>query len=274
MSSACSCVAASANHHDLSSAGLADAARSAAAAVEMPRAQVNVLAQKEGLILIKAQNETGFEGVRFKPEACGLLCKPFKAHYKAGGRIEHLGYFSSGTEGALAYARRLGPEASKAAAAAAAAARKSAPRPTKKQKVKAEQEVVAPETSGCSQVGGSSGASRGNSCAGSSGASGGTARLPAAARRAAPPPTESTACDPAAKLRGQLTEERLALMTAIMHARTLAAGSGAGGAPTAKELHAAVGGPTTTVAAVKKAMSLLVAMQRAGVPLPGAGEPS
>ena len=46
-----------------------------------------------------------------------------------------------------------------------------------------------------------------------------------------------------------------------------------------KELHAAVGEPRwklppTTLAAVKKAMSLLVAMQRAGMPPPTASAPS
>ena len=154
---AASAAAASARHHDLTPAGLAAAARSAAAAaVEVTAAQVNKIAQKEGLVLVKARNETGFEGVCFRPAACALLSKPFKARaagansrlalfltrhdldltlsptltkarYEAGERIEHLGYFSSPAEGALAYARRLGPAACKAAAAAAKRAAPPAP---------------------------------------------------------------------------------------------------------------------------------------------------
>ena len=144
---AASAAAASARHHDLTPAGLAAAAYSAAAAaVEVTAAEIHTLAQKEGLVLVKARNETGFEGVRFRPAACALLSKPFKARhgpnpnpspasttlapililtltltkarYEAGERIEHLGYYSSPVEGALAYARRVGPTACKAAAAA------------------------------------------------------------------------------------------------------------------------------------------------------------
>ena len=77
---AASAAAASARHHDLTPAGLAVAARSAAAAaVEVTAAQVHKTAQKEGLVLVKARNETGFEGVCFRPSACALLSKPFKA---------------------------------------------------------------------------------------------------------------------------------------------------------------------------------------------------
>jgi hypothetical protein len=79
---AASAAAASARHHDLTPAGLAAAACSAAAAaVEVTAAQIHTLAQKEGLVLVKARNETGFEGVRFRPSACALLSKPFKARY-------------------------------------------------------------------------------------------------------------------------------------------------------------------------------------------------
>ena len=139
---AASAAAASARHHDLTPAGLAAAARSAAAAaVEVTAAQVHKTAQKEGLVLVKARNETGFEGVCFRPSACALLSKPFKARatgpnltpdltltrhdldltlsltltkarYEAGERIEHLGYFSSPEEGALArIALRVAPAA-------------------------------------------------------------------------------------------------------------------------------------------------------------------
>ena len=77
---AASAAAASARHHDLTPAGLAAAARSAAAAaVEVTAAQVHKIAQKEGVVLVKARNETGFEGVCFRPSACALLSKPFKA---------------------------------------------------------------------------------------------------------------------------------------------------------------------------------------------------
>ena len=99
----------------------------------------------------------------------------------------------------------------------------------------------------------------------------------------ATPPAVSTDNAVQAKLRGQLTEERLALMAAmVVHTRTRAEAGAAGAAgaapPTAKELHAAVGEarwklPPTTMAAVKKAMSLLVAMQRAGMPPPTASGP-
>ena len=270
------------HHHDLSPAGLAHAACSAAAAaVEVTVAQVHTLAKAEKLVLVKALNETGFEGVRFRPAACALLCKPFKARYEAGEGIEHLGYFSSPVEGALAYARRLGPAASKAAAATvAAAARRAAPPPAKKQKMS--KDKAAPHNvDGSSCVGKSSDASRASARA-CSGDGDSTARGPAAEKGAslAPQSAESIADALQAKLQAQLTVERLALMAAIVHTRTLAGGGAAGAAPpTAKELHAAVGEPRwnlppPTLAAVKKTMSLLVAMQRAGMPLPGAaGEP-
>ena len=124
---------------------------------------------------------------------------------------------------------------------------------------------------------------RGGGAAGAAGAAG-AGRLPPPAKvvvaaRAAPPAV-STDNAVQAKLRGQLTEERLALMAAmVVHTRTRAEGRAAGEAPpTAKELHAAVGEPRwklppTTMAAVKKAMSLLVAMQRAGMPPPTACAP-
>lgn len=106
---------------DLSATGLAAAASKAAAAVAEPLAKVKKGAQKEGLALVPASNTSGFEGVCFAPSRCSLLTKPYKARLTVGSFIEHLGYFSSAAEGALAYSRRLGPQASQLAAEAAGA---------------------------------------------------------------------------------------------------------------------------------------------------------
>jgi len=291
---AASAAAASASHHDLSPSGLAAAACSAAAAAsEVTTAQVNTLAQKEGLVLVKARNETGFEGVRFRPAACALLCKPFKARYEAGKQIEHLGYFSSPAEGALAYARRVGPAACKAAAAAAKRAAppggetEAAPK-KKRQKQKAGAQKTDASEERCCDVGTSSNASRAGvgarsgappagGVAGGGAAGGRAARLAAGEKSAAPAlqPAERESAEEAAKAAAD-AKLRAQLMAAIVHARACATLSGAS-PPTAKELHAAVceplhALPPTTLAAVKKCMSLLVAMQRAGVPHPAAGE--
>ena len=333
---AASAAAASARHHDLTPAGLAAAARSAAAAaVEVTAAQVHKTAQKEGLVLVKARNETGFEGVCFRPSACALLSKPFKARatgpnltpdltltrydldltlsptltkarYEAGERIEHLGYFSSPEEGALAYARRLGPAACKAAAAAAKRAAPPAPpedkaegtpkkkKQKKKQEAGPQQTEASGGTSSDARLRGAGAHSRaargaaGGGAAGSSvvgdgavggGVTGGAARLPAAEKRAPAQRTESEIAEEQAKAEAKAAADarlREQLMAAIVQARTRATLAGAP-PPTAKELHAAVsepchGLPPTSLAAVKKCMSLLVAMQRAGTPQPAAGE--
>ena len=329
---AASAAAASARHHDLTPAGLAAAARSAAAAaVEVTAAQVHKIAQKEGLVLVKARNETGFEGVCFRPSACALLSKPFKARatgpnltpdltltrydlelalsptltkarYEAGERVEHLGYFSSPEEGALAYARRLGPAACKAAAAAAKRAAPPAPPEgeadgaPKKKKQKQKQEAGPQQTEasggtssdarlrGAGAHSRAAGGAAGGGAAGSSAAcggavGGGAARLPAAEKRAPAQRTESEIAEQQAKAEAKAAADaklREQLMAAIVQARTRATLAGAP-PPTAKELHAAVsepchGLPPTSLAAVKKCMSLLVAMQRAGTPQPAAGE--
>ena len=120
---------------DLTAVGLAAAAGKAAAAVAEPLAKIKKDAQKEGLALVPAANTSGFEGVCFAPGVCSLLTKPYKARLThEGNRVEHLGYYSSAAEGALAYARRLGPQASRLAAEAAAAVLPPPPPPKKKQK--------------------------------------------------------------------------------------------------------------------------------------------
>lgn len=176
---------------------------------------------QEGLALVRRDaGKTGFKGVAFKPSACALLCKPYKVHYREGDRIEHLGYFASAEEGALAYARRLGPEASSAAAAAAAAAPEG-------RKAKGE--------------------NRSSNCA--------RASLPPPQQQAPPkppptkkrkaPPMQTQPEDPAARFRAQLTSERLTLMAAIARERAAAASP-----PTAKALHTAVAHPEGVGAAL------------------------
>ena len=122
---------------DLTAVGLAAAAGKAAAAVAEPLAKIKKDAQKEGLALVPAANTSGFEGVCFAPGVCSLLTKPYKARLThEGNRVEHLGYYSSAAEGALAYARRLGPQASRLAAEAAAAVLPPPPPPPPKKKQK------------------------------------------------------------------------------------------------------------------------------------------
>ena len=73
-------------------------------------------AASEGLTLVRAlDNATGFRGVYHDARA---KSKPFEATLCHGGKLEYLGRFAAAEEAALAYARALGPEDSKAAASA------------------------------------------------------------------------------------------------------------------------------------------------------------
>jgi hypothetical protein len=127
--------------------------------------------------------------------------------------------------------------------------------------------------------GAAGGGAAGSSAAGGVAVGGGAARLPAAEKRAPAQRTESEIAEEQAKAEAKAAADaklREQLMAAIVQARTRATLAGAP-PPTAKELHAAVsepchGLPPTSLAAVKKCMSLLVAMQRAGTPQPAAGE--
>ena len=180
----------------------------------------------------------------------------------------------------------MGPAACKAAAAAAKRAAPPAPpggeadaAPKKKQK-KQKQKADPPKTDASSGAGTSRDASlpgagaRSGAAGGAAG--GGAVRLPAAEKPAPPQRTEREIAEEVAKAAAD-ARLREQLMAAIVQARKRATLAGAP-PPTAKELHAAVSEPLhalppTSLAAVKKCMSLLVAMQRAGTkPQPAAGE--
>ena len=179
----------------------------------------------------------------------------------------------------------MGPAACKAAAAAAKRAAPPAPpggeadaAPKKKKKQK--QKADPPKTDASSGAGTSRDASlpgagaRSGAAGGAAG--GGAVRLPAAEKPAPPQRTEREIAEEVAKAAAD-ARLREQLMAAIVQARKRATLAGAP-PPTAKELHAAVSEPLhalppTSLAAVKKCMSLLVAMQRAGTkPQPAAGE--
>ena len=185
----------------------------------------------------------------------------------------------------------MGPAACKAAAAAAKRAAPPAPpggeadAAPKKKKKKQKQKADPPKTDASSGAGTSRDASlpgagaRSGAAGGAAGggAAGGDAvRLPAAEKPAPPQRTEREIAEEVAKAAAD-ARLREQLMAAIVQARKRATLAGAP-PPTAKELHAAVSEPLhalppTSLAAVKKCMSLLVAMQRAGTkPQPAAGE--
>ena len=71
-------------------------------------------AASEGLTLVRASdNATGFRGVKHGERRS----KPFKAERRRERKKDLLGYFTTAEEAALAYARELGVDGSKAAAA-------------------------------------------------------------------------------------------------------------------------------------------------------------
>ena len=190
----------------------------------------------------------------------------------------------------------MGPTACKAAAAAAKRAAPPAPpggeagAAPKKKKQKQKQKADPPKTDASSGAGtsrdaslpgagahsGAAGGAAGGGAAGGGAAGGGAARLPAAEKPAPPQRTEREIAEEVAKAAAD-ARLREQLMAAIVQARKRATLAGAP-PPTAKELHAAVSEPLhalppTSLAAVKKCMSLLVAMQRAGTkPQPAVGE--
>ena len=73
------------------------------------------LAAAEGLTLVRSNNKTGFSNVYpVQGSLAGLL--RVEVGSTAGGKREHLGSFATAAEAALAYARYLGPERSRALA--------------------------------------------------------------------------------------------------------------------------------------------------------------
>ena len=72
-------------------------------------------AEAEGLTLLKADNTTGYYGVRHHPGRP----KPYQAQVRRGDRMVHLGSFATAEEAALYVARS--PEGQAAAKKAAAA---------------------------------------------------------------------------------------------------------------------------------------------------------
>ena len=58
-------------------------------------------AEAEGLTLLKADNNTGYYGVRHHPGKP----KPYKAEVSRGGKLVYLGYFATAEEAALCIAR-------------------------------------------------------------------------------------------------------------------------------------------------------------------------
>ena len=81
---------------------------SAAGAVARTVAAAEKRAAAEGLTLQRtARSPTGFKGVTKEKRR---KSKPFQAQVWRGGRYEHLGYYRSAAEAALAYARALGKQ--------------------------------------------------------------------------------------------------------------------------------------------------------------------
>ena len=84
----------------------------------MTAAEAHAAAAMEGLVLVRADNASGFKNVSLD----SAVSKRFLAH---GGRKEYLGQFATAEEAALTVARFLGPEG----VAAALAAPKPVPAP-------------------------------------------------------------------------------------------------------------------------------------------------
>ena len=72
----------------------------------MTKSEAHAAAAAEGLTLLRAENATGFKGV----SRGGSVSKPFQANLYNAGRTNHLGYFATAEEAALAVARFLGQE--------------------------------------------------------------------------------------------------------------------------------------------------------------------
>ena len=94
------------------------AAAAAAAAAEVPKltmteAEARQLAEQEGLVLLPADNVTGFKGVSRNGSKSTL----FMAQIRQDGKTHKLGTYVTAAEAALAYARHLGPAGCAAAAA-------------------------------------------------------------------------------------------------------------------------------------------------------------
>jgi len=67
------------------------------------------LAKEENLLLIAAENSSGYRGVQYRPEAASKD-RPFMVHGKVNGKQKMIGAFSTREEAALCYARHLGPD--------------------------------------------------------------------------------------------------------------------------------------------------------------------
>ena len=77
--------------------------------------QAHAAAHAEGLVLLPAENPTGFKGVNLG----STVSRPFVAKMWNGSRVDTLGTFATAEEAALAVARALGPEGVAAALQAA-----------------------------------------------------------------------------------------------------------------------------------------------------------
>ena len=77
--------------------------------------RAHALAEEEGLVLLRADNETGYKGVRTQHSYKGGTS--FLARRRENGRDLHLGTFSTVWEAALCYARHMGRARSSAHAA-------------------------------------------------------------------------------------------------------------------------------------------------------------
>ena len=99
--------------------GSATFSRGAVSASPMWRSQAEHDAEADGLTLVKADNKTGYFGMKLNQTSS---TKPYVARVKRGGKMVHLGSFATAEEAALCIARSPeGQEAAKQAAAAPAA---------------------------------------------------------------------------------------------------------------------------------------------------------
>jgi len=85
----------------------------------MAKAEAERLAAADGLVLVLADNATGYKGVsRSSINSRSSRSRHFKVAIRQGGIKLSLGTFASVAEAALAYARHLGPERCAAASSA------------------------------------------------------------------------------------------------------------------------------------------------------------
>ena len=75
----------------------------------MTAAEARAAAAKEGLTLVRAENPTGFKGVYRAECATAAQAVPGDTERRRA-QADHLGYFATAEEAALAFARFLGPE--------------------------------------------------------------------------------------------------------------------------------------------------------------------